>query len=262
MTLDELPERYSTILCDVWGVIHDGARLYPGVERRFARWRDEGRTVVLVTNAPRPADRVISDLDLLGLDRDLYAAVTSSGQAGIAAVTEPPRAVGFCGTRDDFADLEEHGVRFAAAQEPHDEIALIGLDEYRNSVREYESDLAAWRERGMLLHCFNPDRIVVHRGQRLVCAGALADAYEGMGGKVIWYGKPNAPIFDHAIRLAGSPDRDSVVMIGDGPHTDMLGAKNAGIDGIFVTGGINEGDSHQWGAEFENWRPIMTIAQI
>lgn len=262
MTLDDLPARYTTVLCDVWGVIHDGARLFPGVADRFARWHGEGRQLIILTNAPRPADRVERELRAFGLNPEHWDAITSSGQAGIEALTHPPRAVGFAGTKDDLEDLEAHGVRVAAAQEPHDEIALTGLDEYRNSVAEYQADLAAWYERGMLLHCLNPDRIVVHRGERLVCAGALADAYEEMGGKVAWYGKPNPPMFEHALQLAGDPPSDSVVMVGDGPHTDMLGAKNMGVAGVFVTGGISEGDEHDWGAEFENWRPLMTVPQI
>ncbi|WP_260483968.1 TIGR01459 family HAD-type hydrolase [Sphingomicrobium flavum] len=259
MTLDDLPDHYSTILCDVWGVIHDGASLYPGVASRFARWHGEGRKIIILTNAPRPADRVEADLRMLGLDPAHWHALTSSGQAGIAALTDPPRPVGFCGTRYDFEDLEAHGVTFASAQEPHDEIALTGLDEYRYEVSEYVAELSAWLERGMLLHCLNPDRIVVHRGQRLVCAGAIADAYEAKGGRAIWYGKPEAPIFDHALKLAGNPPREEVVMVGDGPHTDMLGACRAGIDGIFVSGGIQEGEGYDWGEEFGDWRPIMTV---
>ena len=262
MTLDDLPARYTTVLCDVWGVIHDGARLFPGVVDRFARWHEEGRQLIILTNAPRPADRVERELRAFGLDPTHWKAITSSGQAGIEALTHPPRHVGFAGTQDDYEDLEAHGVMLAGANEPHDEIALTGLDEHRNSVASYEADLASWRQRDMLLHCLNPDRIVVHRGQRLVCAGALADAYEELGGRVAWYGKPNPPMFEHALKLAGNPDPSSVVMVGDGPHTDMLGAKNIGVDGVFVTGGISEGEGHEWGDEFEDWRPIMTVPTI
>lgn len=262
MTLDDLPARYRTILCDVWGVIHDGGQLFPGVKDRLRRWRSEGRKLIILTNAPRPADRVENELQAMGLDRDLWHGLTSSGQAGIEALTHPLRAVGFCGTRDDFEDLEAHGVKFAAAQEPHDEIALTGLDERRSSVDQYESELSSWLQRGMHLHCLNPDRIVVHKGQRIVCAGAIADEYERRGGKASWYGKPEAPIFEHALSLAGNPPRNEVVMIGDGPHTDMLGACRIGVDAIFVRGGIQEGKAFDWGSEFGDWRPVMTVGEL
>lgn len=257
--LDALPERYSTILCDVWGVIHDGARLYPGVKARLERWRDEGREVIVITNAPRPADRVHRQLKGFGLTSDLWTAITSSGQAGIDALTHPRRAVGFCGSEYDFEDMAAHGVLFATAQQPHDEICMTGLDEHRSSVEEYEADLAAWRARDMLVHCLNPDRVVEHRGHLIVCAGALADRYEEIGGRVRWYGKPEAPIFDHALELAGDPPRSDVVMIGDAQATDMLGAKNAGIDGILVRAGVSGRGDIEWGAEFGDWRPVMTV---
>ena len=260
--LDELPSYYTTILCDVWGVIHDGARLYPGVRARFERWREEGRKVVILTNAPRPADRVERELDGLGLDPSLWHALTSSGQAGIAALTDPPRAVGFCGTRWDFEDMEAHGVRFATAQQPHDEICMTGLDEYRSTVKSYEADLAAWLERGMLIHCLNPDRVVEHRGELLACAGALADRYEEMGGKVRWYGKPETPMFEHALKLAGDPPRDTVVMIGDGPATDMVGAKRIGVEGVLVRAGVSGRGEVKWDAELGDWRPMMTVAGL
>ncbi|WP_265570620.1 TIGR01459 family HAD-type hydrolase [Sphingomicrobium nitratireducens] len=260
--LDDLDPRYRTVLCDVWGVIHDGARLFDGVAGRFERWHREGRKVIILTNAPRPADRVERELEAMGLSPDHWDALTSSGQAGIEALTHPPRPVGFAGTRADFEDLEAHGVRFATAQQPHDEIALTGLDEYRYEVADYAGELEEWRMRDMLLHCLNPDRIVVHRGQRLVCAGALADAHAANGGRVRFYGKPEAPIFEHALALAGNPPREEAVMVGDGPMTDMLGACRMGLDAVFVRGGIQEGEDYEWGAEFGDWRPIMTVSEL
>ena len=257
--LDDLPDRYTTILCDVWGVIHDGADLYPGVRSRFTRWREEGRKVVILTNAPRPADRVERELASLGLDPSMWHALTSSGQAGIEALTHPPRHVGFCGTQWDFKDMEAHGVVFATAQEPHDEICLTGLDEHRTTVAEYEAELSSWRARDMLLHCLNPDRVVEHRGEMLVCAGALADAFEERGGRVKFYGKPETPIFEHALALAGNPPKDEVVMIGDGPATDMVGAMRVGISGILVRAGVSGRGEIDWPEALGDWRPEMIV---
>lgn len=260
-SLDALSEKYRTILCDVWGVIHDGGAMYPGVVERFEKWREEGRKVVILTNAPRPADRVERELERLGLDPSLWHALTSSGQAGIEALTHPPRHVGFCGTKWDFEDMEAHGVQFATANEPHDEICLTGLDEYRSSVDEYRAELEAWRARDMLVHCLNPDRIVEHKGDIVVCAGALADAYEAMRGQVRFYGKPETPMFEHALKLADNPPKDEVVMIGDGPATDMVGAKRVGIDGVLVRAGVSRGEI-EWGAEIGDWRPVMMVPSL
>ncbi|WP_343347148.1 TIGR01459 family HAD-type hydrolase [Sphingomicrobium sp. XHP0239] len=258
MTLDDLPERYSTILCDVWGVLHDGARLFPGTVDRLSRWKDEGRTIVVITNAPRPADRVIADLEAMGLSSDLWDGLMSSGQAGIEALTDPPRAVGFEGSRFDHVDLIAHGVTIAEPGEEVAEIALTGLDEHRASVAEYEAEIARWVERGLLVHCLNPDRIVMHRGREVVCAGAIADEVAARGGRVQFYGKPHRPIYEQALKLAGGPDPANVVMVGDNPATDMLGAARMGMAGVLVGSGVSNA-GHDWGAEFENWRPMMTV---
>ena len=259
--LDGLDPRYRLILCDIWGVVHDGGQLLPGAAERLLRFRQEGRKVVLVTNAPRPADRVLRHLDGLGLPVEAYNAVTSSGEAGIAALVRSGRPVGFLGTDADRSDLEAHRVDIAS--EGFAEVAVTGLDEWRDDPGDYEVQLRDWAERDVLMHCLNPDRVVLHLGSRLACAGALADLYEAMGGRVCWYGKPYGPIYDHALSLAGNPPREAVLAIGDGLPTDMLGAALYGIDAVFVSHGIHEGEPVP--ADFASrhglggWHPILTV---
>jgi HAD superfamily hydrolase (TIGR01450 family) len=259
--LDDLDARYTTILCDIWGVVHDGGRLLPGAKARLARWRDEGRKVVLVTNAPRPAERVEWHLASLGLPRDHYHAVTSSGAAGIAALSDPVRPVGFMGTAFDRADLAAHGIKLA--NEGFSELACTGLDEWRDNPGDYADDLARWAEADVLFHCLNPDRVVLHQGAMEACAGALADAYEALGGRVAWYGKPEPAIYAHALKLAGSPSKDSVVAVGDSLQTDMLGAARFGIEAIYVSHGIHAGqpmpDDFASRHGLAEWQPLMTV---
>jgi len=262
--LTALAAPYSTIICDIWGVIHDGGELFPGAADRFAEWKREGKRIILVTNAPRPASSVQVGLDALGLARSSYDAITSSGEAGIAALIDPPRGVGFLGTRADRADLIAHGV--IIADDDPTEIACTGLDEQRHMPTDYSATLEAWAARDVLFHCLNPDREVIHCGQREPCAGALADMYEALGGRVAWYGKPHAAIYRHALGLAGDPPLGEVLAIGDGPITDMLGAARFGIDAIFISHGINAGAPlpadfaalHDLG----DWRPLATFAGL
>ena len=259
--LDRLDPRYRAILCDIWGVVHDGARILPGAEARLLAWKTEGRCVILVTNAPRPADTVRADLDALGLSRSAYDAITSSGEAGIAALTDPPRPVGFLGTEEDRQDLVRRGALLSAGA--FCELACTGLDEWRDDPADYRQQLQEWAGAEVIMHCLNPDRVVVHRGRREACAGALADIYEALGGQVLWYGKPYGPIYDHARSLAGSPPIDAMLAIGDGLQTDMLGAARYGIDAIYVSHGIHAGEPvpedfaprHGLG----KWRPMMTV---
>jgi len=262
--LDQLDRSYRTILCDIWGVIHDGGRLLPGAIDRLSAWKAAGKTIILVTNAPRPASTVQAGLDALGLPRGAYDAITSSGEAGIAALIDPPRRVGFLGTDDDRADLVAHGVEFA--EQDFTEVACTGLDEKREVPSDYVEQLQRWAARDVLFHCLNPDREVIHCGQREACAGALADVYEGIGGRVAWYGKPHAPIYAHALALAGHPPLGEVLAIGDGPVTDMLGAARYGIDAIFISHGIHAGapfppdfsERHNLG----DWRTLATLADL
>ena len=260
-SLDALDPRYRLILCDIWGVVHDGGHLLPGAAERLLGFKAEGRKVVLITNAPRPADRVRGHLDRLGLPAAAYDAITSSGEAGIAALVTPSRPAGFLGTEADRLDLEAHGVDITAGN--FAEVVVTGLDAVRDDPGDYRTQLESWAERDVLMHCLNPDRVVLHRGDRLACAGALADMYEAMGGRVCWYGKPYAPIYDHALSLAGSPPREAVLAIGDGLPTDMLGAARYGIDAIFVSHGIHEGEPVP--ADFAakhglgDWRPVLTV---
>lgn len=259
-----LDPRYRLILCDIWGVVHDGGRLLPGAAKGLLNLRGEGRTVILVTNAPRPADTVQAQLDDLGLPRAAYDAITSSGEAGIAALRNPSRSVGFIGTVEDRADLERHGIAIAASG--YSELACLGLDESRDEPADYIDQLETLAAAGVLMHCLNPDRVVIDRGQREACAGALADLYETLGGRVAWYGKPYAPIYGHARSLAGNPPREAMLAIGDSLATDMLGAARYGIDAIYVASGIHAGDPVP--ADFArrhglgDWRPLMTIAGL
>src|SRR3954469_21020652 len=92
---DTLDSKYRLILCDVWGVVHDGVNLYPGAAQRLRRWRAEGRCVILLTNAPRTADAVDKQLARIGLARDAYDFVATSGEAGIEALNALGKPVGF-----------------------------------------------------------------------------------------------------------------------------------------------------------------------
>jgi len=263
--LEHLPERYRVILCDIWGCVHDGVKLYPGAAARLLRWREEGRCVVLITNAPRTAEYVQRQVAELGLPRDAWDAITTGGEAGVDALSNLGEPVGFLGTRLDRGVLEERGIQIAA-DDAFRHLACTGLDPDRMAVDLYDGDLRDWASRGVLMHCLNPDRVVVRGGVLELCAGSLADAYEALGGAVEWYGKPYSAIYEHAMKLAGNPAANQVLAVGDGLQTDVLGAARMGFDCLFVEGGIGGGqpfpsdfaERHGLGA----WKPVATVRSI
>lgn len=264
--LDALDERYRVILCDIWGCVHDGVELYRGAAERLRQWKKEQRTVVLITNAPRTAEAVEQQLARIGLPRDCWDGIATSGEAGIAALAEVGSAVGFIGTKADRQILEGRGVEIADEGEEFRELACTGLDERRRSAADYEPQLRFLAERDVLMHCLNPDRVVVRGGAVEPCAGALADMYEALGGRVEWYGKPHRTIYRHALRLAGDPPAKRVLAIGDGLQTDVLGAARMGFDCVFVTGGIHEGEPFPADFAAENglgdWHPVAVVDSL
>ena len=263
--IDALPERYRLILCDIWGVVHDGVTLYPGAADRLQQWRGEGRTVVLITNAPRTAEAVEQQLLRLGLSRDAWDGVATSGDAGIFALRASGRPVGFIGTKADREILAGRDVQFAAGDE-FTELACTGLDDDRRHVEDYRAELERLADRDVLLHCLNPDRVVVRGGVPEPCAGALADVYLGLGGRVEWYGKPFPAIYRHALKLAGNPPPDEVLAIGDALQTDVLGAAKMSFDAVFVAGGIHAGEPFppDFGPEngLGDWEPVAVVDSL
>lgn len=263
--LDALPERYRLILCDIWGVVHDGVTLYPGAAERLQQWRREGRCVVLITNAPRTAEAVEQQLLRLGLLRDAWDAVATSGEAGIAALIADGHPVGFIGTVADREILEGRGVEIAE-DEDFTELACTGFDDERRHVEDYRAELEGLADRDVLVHCLNPDRVVVRGGVTEPCAGALADVFLGLGGRVEWYGKPFPAIYRHALKFAGNPPADEVLAIGDALQTDVLGAAKMGFDAVFVAGGIHAGEPFppDFGPAngLGEWEPVAVVDSL
>ena len=263
--LDALDPKYRLILCDIWGVVHDGVTIYPGASERLLQWRGQGRYVVLITNAPRTADAVEKQLAKLGLPRDAYDFVVTSGEAGIEALRALGRPVGFLGWRSDRVILEQRGVRIAHGDD-FAELACTGLAEDRPDPSEYRPQLKQWAERNVELHCLNPDLVVIRGGVAEPCAGAIAELYETLGGRVTWYGKPHPATYRYALHHAGNPRPSTVLAVGDGLRTDILGAARMGFDAIFVSGGIHAGEPfpgdfaerHALGG----WAPLATVPSL
>jgi HAD superfamily hydrolase (TIGR01459 family) len=238
-----LPDRYRLILCDIWGCVHNGVRVFPEAAALLERWRGQGRIVLLITNAPRPASVVQAQLDRLGLKRAAYDAIITSGDTGIAALrAQRLTRVGFIGTAGDLAALDGSGLTLLEGPEGKD-VVCTGLPDGTSDASEEDAVLSAMLAHGARLHCFNPDRIVLRGERPEQCAGAIAERYEAMGGPVIWYGKPYSAVYERCLatgsELAGrllAPAE--VVAVGDSLATDFVGAARAGFDFVFVTHGI------------------------
>lgn len=243
--LREVTTGVEVVLSDIWGVVHNGLESFPEACEALHTYRSHGGTVILITNAPRPADSVQRQLRKLGVADETYDAIVSSGDLTRLYVAEHPgRKVFWLGPERDSSIHRGLNAQFAPLEEA-DYIVCTGLyDEESESAEDYRGMLLKARERKLALVCANPD-IVVESGDRLIyCAGAIAELYREIGGEVIFYGKPHRPIYERAMQLAGERqghtiDRKKVLAIGDSVRTDLTGAREFGIDCLFVTRGIH-----------------------
>lgn len=235
----------EAILCDVWGVVHDGVRAYPGAAAALLAYRKRGGRVVLVTNAPRAAAPIIVTLDGMGIPRDAYDSLVSSGDMTRAMIAPyRGRVIHHVGPPQiDDSLYDGLGVIRGRADEA-EAVVVTDLEDDDDTPGMYLDRLKLWLSRGLPMICANPDRLV-EGGDRLIwCGGALADLYAGMGGKVLMAGKPYAPIYEEAIRraeaAAGRPiGRDRLLAIGDSIRTDATGAAAMGVGFLFITGLIH-----------------------
>lgn len=242
--LDDIATHYDAILCDVWGVIHNGRAAYRPAADALARFRATGKPVVLITNAPRPSHIIPGQLERLGVRDDAWDAVVSSGDATINEIARRgPRAYKI-GPQKDEGLYDGLPVDFQPA-ETADYVICTGLrDDLTEGPDTYRPELEKLAARGLPLVCANPDKVVQFGGHLIPCAGALADIYEELGGQVIMAGKPFAPIYDLTIArieaILGRPvAREKLLCIGDGLPTDVAGARNQKLDCLFVAGGIH-----------------------
>lgn len=246
--LSEIAQRYDALFCDIWGVLHNGREAYTGAIDALNRFRAEHGPAILLTNAPRPVSDIEDYLLKVGVPLDCYDAIISSGAAAredleqrlqSAKTPLPILHVGPERDRGVFDGLAVECVDIAKAEI----VVCTGLfDDDVETPDDYEPDLRRMAARGLTMLCANPD-IVVQRGDQLIwCAGALAEAYEKLGGSVTYYGKPHAPIYEAAFRAARKVAGRLIkkpLAIGDGADTDIKGANRMAIDAVFVAQGVH-----------------------
>jgi HAD superfamily hydrolase (TIGR01459 family) len=248
--LSDLASRYDALLCDVWGVIHNGREVFPAACAALARFRAERGPVILISNAARPHGPVIDQLDALGVPREAWSRIVTSGDATRPLLAErAPGPAWLIGVDRDAPLYEGLGLESSDLADARF-ISVTGpYDDENDEPADYRDRFIACVERGLVMLCANPD-IVVQRGDKLIyCGGALAQLYESLGGKVLMAGKPYPIIYDLSLAKAAEAAQDAnggrpvdparVLCIGDGLPTDVRGANARGLDVLFVASGIH-----------------------
>ncbi len=242
--LAQLAGGYRGVLCDVWGVVHDGVAPMAGTVDALTRFRADFGPVVLLTNAPRSKELVIDQLDRLGVARDAYDAVVTSGDAAKAHVATLTGPIFHIGTQADHSMYDGLDVELADWREANAVVCTGLFDDFTETPEDYGELLANLKSRDLPFVCANPDLIVHHGGLMRWCAGALARDYRALGGTTVVFGKPHRPIYQHALsrlfEVAGEElDHGDVLAIGDGIATDVAGAQRFGLDVVYISAGIH-----------------------
>lgn len=247
-SLKQISLNYDAVFCDLWGCLHNGKQPYPDAVAALQEYRRGGGRVVLMTNAPRPNQYVQAQLDRMGVPRDAWDIIVSSGDAAQDAMFAGAvgRKVWHIGTdKDDgfFTDIpavwaDAPAITRVPLDQAEGIVATGPFDELNEAPADYRARLMLARERGLKLLCANPDVVVDMGETRIYCAGALAEFYEDLGGTSLYFGKPHPPIYERARRMLNLPDNARFLAIGDGINTDVKGARQEDIDCLFVTGGL------------------------
>jgi HAD superfamily hydrolase (TIGR01459 family) len=240
----EIAADYDGFVLDLWGVVHDGVKPYPGVLNCLRRLLETGKRVALLSNAPRRAYDVVNRITAIGVPEGLYHAVMSSGEEAwqhLKDRTDPfyaglgRKCLHICSDRD----LEiRHGLdlNYVESVMAAEFILNTGPAGWDDTIEDYAPILAASRERGLKMVCANPDLMVNHGAKLALCAGALAVHYEEIGGQVRWHGKPYPSVYESCFRLLGIDDKSRIVAVGDSLRTDIAGANAVKIDSLLIAG--------------------------
>lgn len=243
--LEQIAGGYRALLCDIWGVLHNGQVPYEGAVAALQNFRKDHGVVILVSNAPRPSSSIPAQLDAIGVPRDAYDRIVTSGDATrIELEARRGQKVFHLGPERDLPLLEGMGLQRVPVGAA-DFVLCSGLfDDASETPDDYREMLAEIGDRNLTMICANPDQVVRRGDHMIYCGGALGQSYHDQGGETVYCGKPHPAIYRLAQavvdELAGrTVPLSDILMIGDGPKTDIKGAEDYGIDGLFIAGGIH-----------------------
>jgi HAD superfamily hydrolase (TIGR01459 family) len=239
---------YDAVFCDVWGVLHNGRQAHAEAGDALARFRAEGGTVILVSNAPIPAEGVAEVLARTGVRTDAWDGIVSSGDIALRHIGEK----GYRRLHRVGPSRRDHRL-YVRLPEPQqvalaeaEAIICTGLvDERNETIEHYRNLIAAGLARGLPFVCANPDLVVDVGASRLLCAGSIAAEYERQGGQVFWAGKPHPSAYATALERAAvlrgkTPELRRILGVGDAVRTDLAAARGLGIDALLIAGGIHD----------------------
>ncbi len=247
--LREIAENFDLVLMDLWGCVHDGVKPYPAALDCLTRLRDAGKSVAILSNAPRRASHVEEKLTEMGIDRALYTGVFTSGEETWKYLKTRPDGLGQRLGRRVYSIMpdRDQGLLEGLDLQPVTEIGeasfvlVTGVEDEKAQAKDFDPVLMLALRQSLPMLCANPDLVVHRGGVEEICAGAIAHRYESLGGRVVYHGKPHVKIYDVIFKALGAV-RGRAIGVGDSYRTDMRGAQDAGAKGVLIAGGIHRSE--------------------
>lgn len=245
--ISNIKDEFDHFILDIFGVLHDGLEPFPGTVKALTGLKEAGKQVCLLSNTPRRAEGALEQMEIMGISRDLVDHIVTSGEATHYALKERPDDFHqSCGQECWFiGDAQKQemldGLDLNAVNGPQEASFMVNSITARTQhmITEFKHLLEESLDKDLPMICANPDLVVNVGDKQYECAGAFAALYENMGGRVVYHGKPHAPVYERCYELLGKPPKNSVVAIGDSLHTDIAGANNFGIASVFNLVGIH-----------------------
>lgn len=248
----DIIDETDAFFVDVWGVLHDGVQPYAPVIDCLRHIKAAGKPVCLLSNAPRRAHLVADSLSEMGIGRDLYTEIVTSGEVtrtilsanadqGHDAYGRNCLQMGIGRYLTLIDDLDYQVVEKLGDA---DFILCAGPGSYDASIGDFDAFLAAAAQRDVPMICANPDINVMVGNDIVACGGAIAQMFEQKGGRVMYVGKPHAAVYAAAARALGIGRDARVFGVGDSPRTDVAGARGYGINSLLIAGGLHKDELH------------------
>jgi len=247
--LSLIADRYDGYLLDLWGVIHDGSHLYPGVHDTLVKMSRKGKKIIFVSNAPRRTAKATVVLTELGIEPELYNYAITSGELGYQWLASGKAPWGkryyYIGPAKDADILDGLDFKRVDDIKQADFLLNVGFGSDDESSEDWRPLFRAARALNLPMLCHNPDfEVVKISGERYPCAGVLADEYARAGGSVKYFGKPFPEVYEQCLEWFKPIQKQRILAVGDGITTDIAGAVNFGFDAALVTGGIIKKDAN------------------
>ena len=247
--LREIADTFDLVLMDLWGCVHDGVKPYPAALDCLARLRDAGKSVAILSNAPRRASEVEAKLTEMGIDRSLYTGMFTSGEETWKYLKTRPDGLGQRLGRRVYSIMPDRdaGILEGLDLQPVTDIneatfvLVTGIEDEKTQAKDFDPVLRLALRAGLPLLCANPDLMVHRGGVEEICAGAIAERYESLGGRVVFHGKPHVKVYDVIFKALGTV-RGRAIGVGDSFRTDIRGAQDAGAKGVLIAGGIHRSE--------------------